>query len=169
MINFNNCKHPQKAKIAFGFDESNYRQFYISIRSIDKEKLSQDEKQKISDIMTQAFSPPSGVCNGIYPWWIYGNDATAFGHGFIRWQDSVEPWRAMLDGSLAKKIFEITHKTYEAFRVNNQIALLCDDANITQQASTKCINSEDMTDEIGRSLDPESRLSETNPGAEIPS
>lgn len=122
-----------RCRLVFGFEENRYRSFYFGIRNAMKGGLAEKEQGSIRDVMLRLYGcGEKGDSN--YPWYIYGDDPHAFGTGCRHWQDAIEPWKALRDGSLAARIIQIVETVYEAFQEDGRMLLLCSDAALQSDA-----------------------------------
>lgn len=122
-----------KASLVYGFTYSWYRDFYFGIRNSEKGGLTQQEQESVRKVMNSSFGV-SEPYDAKYPWFIHGDHPAAFGTGFRNWQDGIEPWEAMRDGSLAKRMIQIADEVYAAFQKEGHVALLCGDGAVPANA-----------------------------------
>lgn len=108
--------------ICFEFESAGFNRFFWGIcrrsRSVTK---NQQQWSEIYEIMNNAFVDAQQ--SEAWPWWAWPSQVE-FDQDFQNWSTSFQPWQAIHDGSLGRKIIEIVERVGKAFSDQGRMGVL---------------------------------------------
>ena len=114
----------QNLNLRFEFDKLGFNYFFWGIAKKLDEYKNPTAWSDINILMTTEFYSGKST-----PWWPWYSECPNqdFDADMRDWSISAKAWLMIKDGSLAAQIIELANRVYNAFELNNDLHLLCED------------------------------------------